>query len=187
MVRATARNKVMGYSYRLRLPSSAQQGVADVCRCSQWRPQIRSMPCADVMRPLPPEDWWRSSRSTTSSTACPGRTTTSPRRSRCRRCSSVASRTAARSGAGWLRWSGGWCRRGRRTLDRLPDDQRPGGDRGREAGLPAGVQRPPLHAACRRLLRVVRPEQASRPPSDVARASRRSSRSSSTAPTAACW
>ena len=45
---------------------------------------------------------------------------------------------------------------GQGRLDRLPDDQRPAGDRGREAGLPQGVRGPALPAAGRRLLRVVR-------------------------------
>ena len=41
--------------------------------------------------------------------------------------------------------------------DRREDDQRPGRVGGREAGLPQGVQRAPVPAAGRRLLRVVQP------------------------------
>ena len=44
---------------------------------------------------------------------------------------------------------------GQGSLDRQPDDQRPDGDGGREAGLQAGVRRTPLPASGRRLLRVV--------------------------------
>ena len=44
---------------------------------------------------------------------------------------------------------------GEGPLDRQPDDQRPDGDRRREAGVQAGVRRAPLPAAGRRLLRVV--------------------------------
>ena len=40
---------------------------------------------------------------------------------------------------------------------RRPDDQRPGRDGGREAGLPTRLRRPPVPAAGRRVLRVVRP------------------------------
>ena len=44
---------------------------------------------------------------------------------------------------------------GQGPLDRQPDDQRPDGDRRREAGLPPGLRQAPLPAAGRRLLRVV--------------------------------
>ena len=52
-------------------------------------------------------------------------------------------------------WSaGGWCRSGPRTLDRQPDDQRPGRDGRREAGLPPCVRQAAVPAARGRLLRV---------------------------------
>ena len=73
------------------------------------------------------------------------------------------------------------------VVHRIPDDQRPAGDRRGEARLPQGVRGPPLPAAGRRLLRVVHPGDRRRRRPDAARASRRSSRSSSTAPTAGCW
>ena len=72
---------------------------------------------------------------------------------------------------------------------RRPDDQRAGRDGGREAGLPPRLRRPPLPAARRRLLRVVQPGGVRAGPvgrSPVGRRGR-SSRSSSTGPTAACW
>ena len=44
---------------------------------------------------------------------------------------------------------------GQGPVDRQPDDQRPDGDGGREAGVPAGVREAAVPAAGRRLLRVV--------------------------------
>ena len=78
---------------------------------------------------------------------------------------------------------------GEGRLDRLPDDQRPARDGGREARLPTSLRRPPLSAAGGRLLRVVRRRADRRPWAldRTARASPESNRSSSTAPTAACW
>ena len=72
--------------------------------------------------------------------------------------------------------------------DRLADDQRPAGDCRGEARLPQGVRRPPLPAArpTASTSGTPRTRLAERRP-DAAGASRRSNRSSSTGPTAACW
>ena len=73
-------------------------------------------------------------------------------------------------------------------VDRLADDQRPAGDRRGETRLPQGVRRPPLPAARRRLLRVVHPgDHSTGGPTGRGKGKPRSNRSSSTAPTAACW
>ena len=63
---------------------------------------------------------------------------------------------------------------GQGPLDRQPDDQRPDGDRGREAGVPPGVRRAPLPAA-----RPTATSSGTPPRSGPQAASRSSSRSSS--------
>ena len=85
-----------------------------------------------------------------------------------------ARRAAAAPAAGGAVGAGAVLGEGR--LDRQPHDQRPDGDRGREAGVQEGVRQAPGAAARRRLLRVVRrgegQEAAVLHPA---------------APTAACW
>ena len=77
---------------------------------------------------------------------------------------------------------------GQGRLDRLADDQRSTRDGGREAGVPASLQRSPMPVAGGRLLRVVCRRVAERLlHSAAAAASPGSSRSSSIGPTAACW
>ena len=49
MVRATARSKVIGHSYRDFGSLAQQGGNLPVSQC----PQIRSTSCADAMHPLP--------------------------------------------------------------------------------------------------------------------------------------
>ena len=71
---------------------------------------------------------------------------------------------------------------GQGPLDRQPDDQRPDGDGGREAGVPAGLRVAALPAAGRRLLRVV-PHRAA----DQGRQAAQAAVLHPARRTAACW
>ena len=139
----------------------------------------RLAPCAVAMPPADvPRTWSRSSRSPTSGCDEPLAPdyNVAPDQAgvRRRRAPAVQGQPGAARAAAAGAHLGAGAVLGQGPVDRQPDDQRPDGDGGREAGLPARLRRPPLPAAGRRLLRVVPHLPADRRP-----ASRASSRSSS--------